>query len=214
MKLPESGPTPPKIPFTCVRYHEEEMLSGSHTRRLAQKTHPEVLKIAIEKVHTLTLKAGVFELGQPIDPKTVDSTGKIIQQQTFLRTDRKVPLKLPEELKPDHAYYLIMHSDENLSLSIELVEKRVEELQNLFEKTLIEDKKLEIRRLQATLRGDVAETTRIINEEVKKLKPVKSLAEELESLGAQPQTPQSEEFQTLEKTSGDLLRQALAQLKV
>lgn len=106
--LPENiNPVEPqKFSFTC--------------RKSFKETHPDSLCVTIEQVHNLTVKAGFFEKGRSIGPKVMDSSGRISQQQTILRSDSVVRLDIPDELELGQTYCLVVSSDD-LSLSARLV---------------------------------------------------------------------------------------------
>ncbi len=105
-----------KFPFTC-----RHMLG--QTGIVQRETHPDLLRVTVEQVRSLTLKAGVFEKGRPIGPITLDPlTGRRSQQETLRRTDRSVELKLPEKLEIGQTYKLVVTS-EDLSLSARLIKE-------------------------------------------------------------------------------------------
>lgn len=124
VNLPENiNPnTPRKFSFTCRRYQEGEIDPfGQRKKILSKETRPASLSVTIEQVRNLTLKAGYFEKGRAIGPIVMDyHTGRVSQQQTVRRNDRKVALELPDELEGGQTYNLIV-SSRDLSLTASLV---------------------------------------------------------------------------------------------
>ncbi|MCB1112675.1 MAG: hypothetical protein H7A37_05685 [Chlamydiales bacterium] len=111
--------TAEKYSFTCYRYHDQT--EDRNVKPLLKETNPQQLKVTIEQIRNLVIQAGFFEKGRPIGPKIMNSvTGEITQQQTVLKSDRKVELELPEELEIDQTYTLVVTSRE-LSLSARLI---------------------------------------------------------------------------------------------
>ena len=96
-----------KLSFTCCKY--------------AKETHPESLRVTIEQIRNLTIRAGFFEKGGFTGPRVMNSsTGRITQQQTIRRSDREIRLEIPKELEIGQIYTLIITS-EDLSLSASLL---------------------------------------------------------------------------------------------
>jgi hypothetical protein len=218
-----------KFPFTCRSYHDAVDFGGRKLKPLAEETHSNLLHVTIEQIHNLTVKAGFFERGKPRGPKIMDSsTGKITQQQTVRRSDVNVRLEIPEELKSDQTYSLVISSDNNLSLSARFVKEEVsslesassnldrlgvEELQSLFGQVYIKDKRFEIQRMQAALAGDQQKMNRIIEDELANSQLLMNLANALQRKGVEPQTPQSESFQLESKESEKFHAKALKSLE-
>ena len=113
-----------KLPFTCRRYHETECeLNGRKFKPLAQETHPDSLKVTIEQICNLTIKAGIFVKSPEKGPAIMDSFGKINREKHVLRSDREIKLKVPEELEMGQTYSLVVSSDD-LSLSARLLKEK------------------------------------------------------------------------------------------
>lgn len=113
-----------KLPFTCRRYHETECeLNGRKFKPLAQETHPDSLKVTIEQIRNLTIKAGIFEESPHTGPAIMDSFGKITREKRVLRSDREIKLEVPEELEIGQTYCLVVSSN-NLSLSARLLTEK------------------------------------------------------------------------------------------
>lgn len=102
--------TPQKFSFTC--------------RKSLKETHPDSLRVTIEQIHNLTIKAGFFEKGRSIGPMVMDFSGKITQQQPLRRSDREVRLDIPDNLELGQIYSLVVSSND-LSLSARLVKEEI-----------------------------------------------------------------------------------------
>lgn len=123
--IPEniSPTTVKKLPFACRRYHETEcQLNGSTFKPLAQETHPDVLRVTVEQIRCLTIKVGIFREISHTAPTTMDTFGKIIRENRVFRSDKEITLELPEELKMDQTYNLIVTSHD-FSLSARLLKE-------------------------------------------------------------------------------------------
>jgi hypothetical protein len=122
--LPSS--TSRTFPFTCRRYHEtENEIRGHKFKSLAKETHPDSLKVRLEQIDGLTLKARFFEKSPNRGPAMCDSsTGKIKYEKRILRTDEKIELEVPKLLEAGATYTLVVKSDD-LSLSARLKREKV-----------------------------------------------------------------------------------------
>lgn len=80
-----------------------------------KETYPDSLRVTINQLNNLAIKAGFFEKGRPTGPKIMDSSGRAAQQQTLGRTDCKVRLDILDALELGQAYSLVVSSDANLS---------------------------------------------------------------------------------------------------
>jgi hypothetical protein len=100
-----------KIPFTCRKYD-------------AQETHPDSLKVMVEQIHNLTIKAGIFEESSDNKGPLVDSFGRITREKHMLRSDREIKFKIPEELEIGQTYSLVVTSSHDLSLSAQLLKEK------------------------------------------------------------------------------------------
>ena len=112
-----------KLPFTCRRYHETECeLKGRKFKPLAQETHPDSLKVTIEQIRNLTIKAGIFEESPHKGPAIMDRFGKMTREKYILRSDREIKLEVPEELEIGQTYTLVFTSND-FSFSARLLKK-------------------------------------------------------------------------------------------
>lgn len=112
-----------KLSFTCRRYHELDWeINGCKFKPLAQETHPDLLKVKIEQIRNLTIKAGIFEESSHTDPAIIDSSGKITQEKRVLRSDREIKLEVSEELEIGQKYSLVVTSHD-FSLSARLIKE-------------------------------------------------------------------------------------------
>lgn len=123
--IPDNLPpnTAQRFSFTCRRYHENECEIGEHKfKPLAKETHPESLRVTVEQIRNLTIKAGFFEESPHKGLAIMDRSGKITREKRVLRSDSEVNLKIPEELEIGEIYTLVVMSN-NLSLSARLVKE-------------------------------------------------------------------------------------------
>lgn len=104
---------PQKFSFTCRKLMKPFLLQW-------KETHPDSLCVTTEQVRNLALKAGMFEKGRPTGPMVLDSSGRITQQETLLRSDISIDLEVPEELELGQTYNLVVSSDYLFSLSARL----------------------------------------------------------------------------------------------
>ena len=112
-----------KLPFTCRRYHEAELeLNSRAFKPVTKETHPDSLKVTVEQIRTLRVKAVFFEESPRKGPAIMDSSGQITREKYVLRLDREVKLKLPEELEIGQTYTLVVTSND-LSLSARLTKE-------------------------------------------------------------------------------------------
>jgi hypothetical protein len=113
-----------KLPFTCRRYQEMEWeANGRKFKPLDKETHPSSLKVTMEQIHNLTIKAGFFEESPHKGPAIMDSFGQINREKHAIRSDREIKLEVPEELEMGQTYSLVVTSSD-LSLSARLFKER------------------------------------------------------------------------------------------
>ncbi len=102
VSIPEhtnSGDEPKKLKFSCIRG--------------GVSTCPDSLRLSIDQIKNLAIRVGTFEKGRPIGPKIMDTrTGEVSQQQTLIRDDVIISLKLPESLEPYQRYRFIVSSED------------------------------------------------------------------------------------------------------
>lgn len=113
--IPEniSPSTIKKLPFTCRRYQETEMeIRGRKFKPLAQETHPNSLKVTVEQMRHLTIKAGIFEESPHKGPATMDHSGRITYEKRLLRSDREIKLEGSEALEIGQTYSLVVTSND------------------------------------------------------------------------------------------------------
>lgn len=112
-----------KLPFTCRKYQETEItLNHRKFKPLASETHPDFLKVSIEQIQNLKIKAGFFEESPNQGPSIMDRSGKITREKRVLRSDSEVKLEIPKDLEVGQSYTLVITSDD-LSLSASLQKK-------------------------------------------------------------------------------------------
>ncbi len=103
------------------------------------ESYPDSLRVSIDQIHNLRVKAAFYEKGRSIGPRIMDSSGKITQEHTLLKSYNKVKLEIPEELEIGQTYCLIVTSVD-LSLSARLVKEvdipREETRQDPFQKRM------------------------------------------------------------------------------
>lgn len=111
-----------KFPFTCRRYHETEMTLGDRKSRLpANETNCKLLKVGLEQIKDLTIRAGFFEKGRSSGAICMtSSTGNVAQLQPVIRSDRDINLEAPKKLGEGQVYTLFITSDD-LDLSAKLI---------------------------------------------------------------------------------------------
>lgn len=109
-----------RFPFTCRRYHEEEMdIGGRKFKPLASETHPDTISVNVEQVRRLKIIAGIFEKGRGGAMVMDAATGKVTQEQTVRRSNRDIRVEIPDRLEGGHKYRLVVTSrDRNLSAKI------------------------------------------------------------------------------------------------
>lgn len=88
-----------RLPFTC-------------RKPFAKETHPDSLIITIEKIRSLTVKAGIFEESPIKGPAIMDSLGKTTREKRILRSDREIKLEVPEVMESGQTYSLIVTSND------------------------------------------------------------------------------------------------------
>lgn len=115
VRIPEniSPAVPQQLSFTCRRFNGKFCESESN---------PDILKVAIEKIRGLKILAAIDELSPHTGPRIMDSQGRITAERRILRSERQVPLQLPEDLEAGQTYNLVVTSND-YSFSAALVKK-------------------------------------------------------------------------------------------
>ncbi len=101
-----------KFAFHCIKYGDQtNVFHGQAFKNVLKESYPDLLKLKVEQVKNLTLKAGLFEESPRKGPLSMDTvTGKITQQTYVVRNDHAVKLTLPENLEIGQTYCLMIRS--------------------------------------------------------------------------------------------------------
>jgi hypothetical protein len=97
-----------KIPFNCQINLNQPRIGSKVVKNI--ETQRDLLDVSIERMRTLTLRAGFLQR----DPNN---------RLNSVRIDLDVPLALPEELVAGQTYCLVLKADTNLFLSASLIEE-------------------------------------------------------------------------------------------